>query len=83
MSSLHGLPENKVEPYEVRLRLAVRTPSKTAAQAVGFECRALHLNGPTGAGGGIDPLVKPVLAVQSVLIPRHWIDSKIQVRRMG
>ena len=83
MSSLHGLPENKVEPYEVRLRLVVRTPSKSAAQAVGFECRALHINGPTGAGGGIDPLVKAVLAVQSVLIPRHWIDSKIQIRKMG
>jgi hypothetical protein len=83
MSSLHGLPDNRVEPYEVRLRLVVRTPNKVAAQAVGFECRALHLNGPTGAGGGIDPLVKPVLAVQSVLIPRHWIDSQIQIRRMG
>jgi hypothetical protein len=82
MSSLHGLPDQRAVPYEVRLRFAVRTDNKAAATAVGFECRALHLNGPTGAGGGIDPVVKSVLAVQSVLIPRHWVDPHIQIRKV-
>ncbi len=70
MSSLHGLAEARPEPYEVRLRIACRTTDRKAAEAVGFETRAMHVNGPGSGGGGSDPVVKEVLAVQSVLLPR-------------
>lgn len=83
ISSLHGPSDARNTPYEVRLRIAARTDNKVAAQAVGFETRALHINGPTGGGGGIDPIVKAVLAVQSVLIPRHWVDRNVQIKRLG
>jgi hypothetical protein len=60
----------------------MRTSSKTAAQAVGFETRALHVNGPSGASGGSDPVVKEILAVQSVLISRSLVDKQVQIQRI-
>ena len=79
MSSLHGMPEARPEPYEVRMRIAARTTSRKAAEAVGFETRALHVNGPGGGGGGSDPVVREILAVQSVLLPRTLVDPQVQV----
>jgi len=79
MSSLHGMGNGRPEPYEVRLRIAVRTTDRKSAEAVGFEMRACHVNGPTGAGGGSDPAVKEVLAVQSVLIPREAVRPEVIV----
>lgn len=80
MSSLHGRHEARPEPYEVRLRIAARTAERKAAEAVGFEVRALHVNGPAGGGGGSDPVVREILAVQSVLIPRAGVDRQVEVR---
>jgi hypothetical protein len=77
MSSLHGMGEGRPEPYEVRLRIAVRTTDRKSADAVGFEMRACHVNGPTGAGGGSDPMVREVLAVQSVLLPRALVSTQV------
>lgn len=79
LSSLHGEPEgsNRPEPYEVRLRLAGRTPDRKAAHAIGFETRALHMHGPGGAGGACEPRVRDVLAVKSVLLPRHMVNPQI------
>jgi len=79
MSSMHGAPELRAEPYEVRLRLAMRTEDKAAAEAVGFETRAMHVNGPGSGGGGSDPVVREVLAVQSVLLPRRLVDPQIRI----
>ena len=82
MSSLHGLADTRTEPYEVRLRIAMRTNDRKAAEAVGFETRALHVNGPGGGGGGSDPIVREVLAVQSVLIPRELVDPQVRVEKV-
>jgi hypothetical protein len=79
MSSLHGRADERPEPYEVRLRIAARTTDRKAAEAIGFEVRALHVNGPGGGGGGSDPVVREVLAVQSVLIPRALVDRQVVV----
>jgi len=80
MSSLHGMAWARPEPYEVRLRLAMRTTDRKAAEAVGFEVRALHVNGPGGGGGGSDPVVREILAVQSVLLPRTLVDPQVVVK---
>ena len=82
MSSLHGMAEARPEPYEVRLRLAMRTADRKAAEAVGFETRALHVNGPGGGGGGSDPVVREVLAVQSVLLSRELVDPQVRIERV-
>ena len=82
MSSLHGMGSGRVEPYEVRLRIAMRCDCRKAAEAVGFETRALHVNGPGGGGGGADPVVKEVLAVQSVLIPREQVDPQVRITEL-
>jgi hypothetical protein len=82
MNSLHA---NNVdtcpEPYEVRLRIAGRTPDKKAAEAVGAEVRSLHMQGPSGAGGGVNFGARQILAVKSVLIPREWVKPEIVVER--
>jgi hypothetical protein len=77
MTSLHGDNGSRPEPYEVRLRLAGRTPDRKAAHAIGFETRATHMHGPGGAGGAIEPRVKDVLAVKSVLLPRDLVKSEV------
>jgi hypothetical protein len=74
-----GMAQPRAEPYEVRLRIAVRTNDRAAAEAVGFEVRALHVNGPAGGGGGSDPVVREILAVQSVLLPRALVDPQVVV----
>ena len=79
MSSVHGMGQGRPEPYEVRMRLASRTTDRKAAEAVGFEVRALHVNGPGGGGGGSDPIVREILAVQSVLLPRAQVDRQVVV----
>jgi hypothetical protein len=79
MSSLHGMGNGRPEPYEVRLRIACRARDKKSAEAVGFEIRACHVNGPSGGGGGTDPIVREILAVQSVLIPRDIVRPEVLV----
>ena len=78
MSSLHGLAENRPEPYEVRLRIAARSPDRRAAQAVGFEVRTLHVNGPAGGGGGSNAL-REVLGVKSLLLGRELVRTQVVV----
>ncbi|HBK05308.1 MAG TPA: DUF1446 domain-containing protein [Acetobacteraceae bacterium] len=82
MNSLHGNDADLApEPYEVRLRIAARTTDKKAAEAVGAEVRSLHMQGPTGAGGGINFGARQILAVKSVLIPRAWVKPEIVMER--
>ena len=78
MSSLHGMGGGRIEPYEVRLRIAARSPDRKAAQAVGFEVRTLHVNGPSGGGGGSNG-IREVLAVKSILIPRSMVKTSVTV----
>ena len=81
MSSLHRMNNaggGRPEPYEVRLRIAARSPDRKTAAAVGFEVRTLHVNGPSGGGGGTNSL-KEVLAVKSILIPREMVRTQVSV----
>jgi hypothetical protein len=82
VNSLHANePDACPEPYEIRLRIAARTPDKRAAEAVGAEVRSLHMQGPSGAGGGVNFGARQILAVKSVLIPREWVKPEIVVER--
>ena len=82
MTSLHGDDgREKPEPYEVRLRIAARTDDRRAAEAVGAEVRALHMQGPGMAGGGINFGAREVLAVKSVLLDRALVHPEILLER--
>jgi len=82
LNSLHGNDASQCpEPYEVRLRIAARTPDRKAAEAVGAEVRSLHMQGPSGAGGGVNFGARQILAVKSMLIPREWVTPAIVMER--
>lgn len=66
------------EPYEVRVRLAVRCATRAQAERVGLEVEALYLNGPA-AGGGVAQSVREVVAVASTLIPRAVVQTRVEV----
>jgi Acyclic terpene utilisation family protein AtuA len=66
------------EPYEVRVRLAVRTTTRAQAERVAQEVEALYLNGPAG-GGGVTQSVREVVAAASALIPREAVRTTCRV----
>jgi hypothetical protein len=80
INALHGEDSRlKPEPYEVRVRVAARTDNKKAAEAVGAEVRAMHMQGPGAAGGGINFGAREILAVKSVLLPRELVRTEVVV----
>ena len=79
LDSLHGPRAYKEsEPYEVRLRVAGKTQSKKAAEAVGFEVAALYTNGPYGGAGDYSN-VRELIAVQSVFLERELVKPRIEI----
>jgi len=66
------------EPYEVRVRLAVRCATQAQAEQVSQEVEALYLNGPAG-GGGVTQSVREVIAAASALIPRDAVQTHCQL----
>jgi hypothetical protein len=66
------------EPYEVRVRLALRCATRAQAEQVGQEVEALYLNGPA-AGGGVTQSVREVVAVASALVPRSAARTAVQI----
>lgn len=66
------------EPYEVRVRLAVRCETRAEAERVGQEVEALYLNGPA-AGGGVTQSVREVVAVASALVPREAVRPRVEI----
>ncbi len=78
MNAMHGdAPGRDCEPYEVRLRLAVRCTTQAQAERVGQEVEALYLNGPA-AGGGVTQSVREVIAAASALLPREAARPAVQ-----
>ncbi len=66
------------EPYEVRLRLALRAPKREQAELAGLEVEALYLNGPA-AGGGVTQSVREVVAAASALVPREAVSPECRM----
>ncbi|NWC99408.1 DUF1446 domain-containing protein [Pseudomonas sp. P7779] len=76
VDSLHG-PRSTVEPWEVRLRIAARCAERSEAVRVGNEVETLYTNGPSG-GGGASKSLRQVVAVASLLLPRHAVNPRIE-----
>jgi hypothetical protein len=70
------------EPYEVRVRLAVRCTTQAQAERVGQEVEALYLNGPAG-GGGVTQSVREVIAAASAMIPRDVVQTHCQLLELS
>ncbi len=76
VNAMHGLALGTAsEPYEVRVRLAVRCADEAQAVMVGEEVEALYLNGPAG-GGGVTQSVREVIAAASALVPRNAVAAR-------
>ena len=79
LNAIHGAALGGTgEPYEVRVRLALRTATRAQAERVGQEVEALYLNGPAG-GGGVTQSVREVIAAASALIPREAVPTQCHI----
>jgi len=78
VNSLLPQAQAATEPHEVRLRVAVRAPTRSQAQQVANEVEALYTNGPA-AGGGASKSVREVIAAGAVLVPRDWAQAQVTV----
>ena len=79
LNAIHGAALGGIgEPYEVRVRLALRTATRAQAERVGQEVEALYLNGPAG-GGGVTQSVREVIAAASALIPREAVPTQCHI----
>jgi hypothetical protein len=79
VNAMHGVAlGTDREPYEVRVRLALRCATRAQAEAVGQEVEALYLNGPA-AGGGVTQSVREVIAVASALVPRSAVQPRVEI----
>ena len=77
VDALHGTRRDRSgDPYEVRLRVAARTPSSHDAWRVAREVESLFTNGPAG-GGGATMAVRQVLAMRSTLVPRNRVSWRV------
>jgi hypothetical protein len=73
-----GRRADTADPPEVRVRVAGRTSSLDAAKYIGREVSALWLNGPAG-GGGATRRTEQVVAIDSVLVPRHAVHPEVSL----
>ena len=82
MNAIHGdLLSQGYEPYEVRVRVAVRANTKKEAEFVVNEVEAMYLNGPSG-GGGATKSVREVISVISTLMPRELIKPSVSIMEL-
>jgi hypothetical protein len=75
------LPNRKAgdsEPLEVRVRVAGRVDSAEEANQIAATVETLYTNGPAG-GGGASRSVRPIVAIESVLIGREFVKTQMEV----
>jgi Acyclic terpene utilisation family protein AtuA len=79
-NSLHGKSFGRaMQPYEVRLRVAARSPSADQAMIIGEEVEALYTNGPAG-GGGTRKQVYEQIGIVSTLIDRERVPTRVTIK---
>lgn len=80
LTSLHGSPTAPPSPYEIRLRVMARCPDRRSADLIGDEVRQLNMQGPAAPGGPFNGGARPVIAIDTLLMPRSWVDPQVQVQ---
>lgn len=82
VDSLHeGRGRDRADPYEVRLRVAGRCPTRGDADRVGREVQRLYTNGPAG-GGGATMRTEPVVGIVSTLVDRSAVQSTVTIEEV-
>lgn len=85
VSALHAtalgpqaLAREGLDPQDVRLRAALRTPDRAMAETLLSEVESLWLAGPAG-GGGYRGSITPSVTTQAFYVDRSAIEGKVQV----
>jgi hypothetical protein len=79
LTSLHKQALSaQAQPYEVRLRVAGRSPDEDIARLVGEEVEALFTNGPAG-GGGVRKSTVEQIGIVSCLVARNAVKTRVEM----
>ena len=81
VSALHATAikvANSDETQDVRLRAALRTPSREMAETLLQEVESLWLSGPAG-GGGYRGSITPSVSTQAIFVDRNLINIKVEI----
>ena len=63
---------------DLRLRAALRTPSRDMAENLLQEVESLWLSGPAG-GGGYRGVITPAVSTQAIFVDRNLINIKVEI----
>lgn len=86
LTSVHreASPKPEREPYEVVLRVAVKTQTRAEAEKLGREIDPLAVSGPYGIGkwGTHSPggRVRPIIGLKAALVPREKVPYDVVMR---
>jgi len=81
VNSVDRTAPGDIQPTEVRIRVAGRTPDSRLAHRIGSEVEALYTNGPAG-GGGAFVSTREVIAVVSTMIDRDQVAPRLHYERV-
>lgn len=77
-------PDSPDEPYEIVLRVAIKTATRQEAEQLGIEIDPLAVNGPSGIGkwGTHSPgsRIRPIVGLKSALVPREQVPYEVVIR---
>ena len=73
-----GYAGDRLEPSEVRIRVAGRARTREDADIIGNEVEALYTNGPAGGGGAVKR-TRDIISVASVLVSRYDVKPEVQI----
>jgi hypothetical protein len=80
-------PQPCAEPYEVVLRIAVKTRLRSEADKLRKEVDPLAVNGVSGTGkwatSSPGSRVRPVVGLNSALVPREWVPVTVTVKSLA
>jgi len=76
-------PDPSCELNEVGLRVAVRTRTQLAADAVRRECTHLWTMGPVGTSFGVPFRPRRVISLWPTLVPREFVNTTTRVEQMA
>jgi len=80
VSALHATAgiSSHADTRDVRLRAAMRTPDRLAAETLLAEVESLWLSGPAG-GGGYRGTITPSVTTQAIYVERSAIELHVEV----